>query len=52
MQIDVKVPMNALAATKSLYGFDVHVPVPVVLRVGEATSQPAVYITVYITILG
>jgi uncharacterized protein (TIGR03437 family) len=51
-EIDVKVPMDALAATRSLYGFDIHVPVSVLLQVGETTSQPGVYITVYINVLG
>jgi hypothetical protein len=52
MQIDVRVPMDALAATRFLYGFDVHVPVSVLLQVGATTSQPGVYITVYINSLG
>ncbi len=51
-QIDVRVPLDALAATKFLYGFNIHVPVPVALQVGEAVSQPGVYITVYISVLG
>jgi uncharacterized protein (TIGR03437 family) len=45
-KIDVKVPMNALAATGFLIGQNVHVPVPVVLQVGGVSSQPGVYITV------
>ncbi len=51
-EMDVKVPMDALAATKFNIGGDVHVPVSVMLQVGDATSQPGVYITVYITVLG
>jgi trimeric autotransporter adhesin len=52
-QIDVKVPMNALAATGFLLGQNVHVPVPVVLQVGGVSSQPGVYITVlYCCVLG
>jgi uncharacterized protein (TIGR03437 family) len=52
-QIDVKVPMNALAATGFLIGQNVHVPVPVVLQVGGVSSQPGVYITVlYCCVLG
>jgi uncharacterized protein (TIGR03437 family) len=45
-RIDVKIPVNALAATGFLIGQDFHVPVPVVLQVGGTSSQPGVYITV------
>jgi uncharacterized protein (TIGR03437 family) len=52
-QIDVKVPLDALAATNFLLGYDLHVPVPVVLQIGGTSSQPAVYITVlYLGTLG
>jgi uncharacterized protein (TIGR03437 family) len=42
-QIDVTVPVDALAATSFLLGYDLHVPVPVVRQVGGISSQPAVY---------
>lgn len=45
-QIDVKVPTNALASTNFLVGWNVHVPVSVVLQVSGVSSQPGVYITV------
>lgn len=52
-QIDVKIPMSALAATSFLLGQNVHVPVPVLLQVGGVSSQPGVYITVlYCCVLG
>ena len=52
-QIDVRVPVDALTATTFLEGYDLHVPVPVVLQVGGTSSQPAVYITVlYLGTLG
>jgi uncharacterized protein (TIGR03437 family) len=51
-EIDVKVPMDVLAALRFLYGFEMYAPVPVLLQVGETTSQPGVYITVYLNIMG
>ena len=52
-QIDVRVPVDALAATNFLLGYDLHVPVSVVLQVGGISSQPAVYITVqYLGLIG
>ena len=51
-QIDVKVPMDVLAALRFVYGYTMYAPVPVLLQVGETTSQPGVYITVYLNIMG
>ena len=52
-EVEVTVPLNALAATSFLLGQNWHVPVPVVLQVGGVPSQPAVYITVtYCCVLG
>src|ERR1035438_6822532 len=51
-EIDVKVPMDVLATLRFVYGFEMYVPVPVLLQVGETTSQPGVYITVSLNIIG
>jgi uncharacterized protein (TIGR03437 family) len=49
LQIDVRIPSNALANTRGLLGQNVQVPVPVVLWIGTASTQPGVYITVFYT---
>ena len=47
LQIDVRIPSNALANIPGLQG--VQVPVPVVLWIGTASTQPGVYVTVFYT---
>jgi len=49
LQIDVRIPSNALANTQGLLNQNVQVPVPVVLWIGTASTQPGVYITVFYT---
>jgi uncharacterized protein (TIGR03437 family) len=48
-EIDVRIPSNALANNRGLLGQNVQVPVPVVLWIGTASTQPGVYITVFYT---
>jgi uncharacterized protein (TIGR03437 family) len=48
LQIDVQIPSNALA-NSGLLNQNVQVPVPVVLWIGTASTQPGVYVTVFYT---
>jgi uncharacterized protein (TIGR03437 family) len=46
LRIDVQVPANVLTNVHFLIGFDINVPVPVVVQIGNASSQPGIYVTV------
>ncbi|MBZ5623596.1 MAG: IPT/TIG domain-containing protein [Acidobacteriia bacterium] len=46
LRIDVQVPSNVLANVHFLIGFDINVPVPLSVQIGNAVSQPGIYVTV------
>jgi uncharacterized protein (TIGR03437 family) len=49
LRIDVQVPSNVFANVHYLIGFDINlpvVPVPLSVQIGNASSQPGIYVTV------
>jgi uncharacterized protein (TIGR03437 family) len=46
LRIDVLVPSNVLANLHFLIGQDINVPLPLAVQIGNAVSQPGIYVTV------
>jgi len=46
LRIDVRVPSDVFANLRFLLGQNINVPVPVSVRIGNASSQPGIYVTV------